>query len=130
MADLELKPTTRIADMCKAFNQAFPYLRLEIYKKQEWEIQSEKNIIDINKKLNEVVKNFKACKVSLAPNRKVISFIEELGSLGLHAMIVFYKVDWIFDYRKPMRFGYEQYSLTLNQMNKELAKKGALANCW
>lgn len=132
---MKLTAKTQIWEVRKAFNEAFPYLHLDFYKTQQTDIESDTKLADIHKALGEAYKTFKGGEISFAPNKKMMSLIEEFEKMGIHALVGFFEYSW--DYEKQPKlsrrgFAYGSES-TLKQLNDKIKNKKefpAPANCW
>ena len=132
---MKLTATTKIWELRKAFNEAFPYIHLDVYKTRQTEIESASKLADVNKTLGEVFKNFKAGEISFASNKKMMSLIEDLEKMGIHALVGSFHYN--FDYVKQpelSRMGFP-YGMdkTLKQLNDKVKSEKefpAPVNCW
>lgn len=132
---MKLTAQTKVWELRKAFNEAFPYLHLDIYKTQQTDIESDSKLVDIHKSLGVAFKGFKGGEISFAHNKKMMSLIDDLEKLGVHALVGFFEYSWDYDKQpKLSRRGFaDGINLTLKQLNDKIKdKKDFLvpANCW
>ena len=132
---MKLTAKTTVWELRKAFNDAFPYLHLDIYKTQQSDIESDSKLVDIHKALGEAFKGFKGGEISFAPNKKMMSLIDEFEKLGVHALVGFFEYSW--DYEKQPKLSRRGFASgidnTLKQLNDKIKNKKdflAPANCW
>ncbi len=132
---MKLTAQTMVWELRKAFNNAFPYLHLDLYKTQYCDIESDSKLVDIHKSLGEAFKGFKGGEISFTPNKKMMSLIEDFEKLGVHALVGYFEYAWDYDKqpklsRRGFAYGIEHI---LKQLNDRLILRQDFsipANCW
>lgn len=136
---LKFNDKTSIADICKAFNKEYPYIRLEFCKRIETYLPDDSSLAPIDKTVGQTSKKAKGTiQLSIDTSRKALDVINEFEKLyGLHVIFSYYRYDWYADVREPVRMGciFEPeddncFKGSLKELEAKHKKSGAIPNCW